>query len=128
DLCQHVYRGFRSAVMRVACPRAYSPERAYVDDSALSFAKRVQSFLRNQERAAGIGSKHRIPLRQAQFLKLSCLIIRSIVHKNIDASQILHGLLQHDLHIYWITYVAIERHSEHSDTAHLNPYELRLAR
>src|SRR5947199_6995454 len=114
--------------MRVACPRAYSPERAYVDDSALSFAKRVQSFLRNQERAAGIGSKHRIPLRQAQFLKLSCLIIRSIVHKNIDASQFLHGLLQRALHIFWIAYVAIERHSAHSETAHISHCVVRLAR
>src|SRR5438552_17341241 len=97
--------------MRVACPRAYSPERAYVDDSALSFAKRVQSFLRNQERAAGIGSEHRIPLRQGQLLKLSCLIIRSVVHQNIDASQFLHGLLQLDLQLYWLAYLAIALHS-----------------
>src|SRR5439155_20939981 len=105
--------------MRVACPRAYSPERAYVDDSALSFAKRVQSFLRNEERAAGIGSEHRIPLRQGQVLKLRCLIIRSVVHENIDASQFLHGLRQRGLHICWIAYVGIDRHCWPPETAHI---------
>src|SRR5207249_10086466 len=114
--------------MRVACPRAYSPERAHVDDPAFSFVELVSSLLRNQERAAGIGSKHRIPLRQAQFLKLSCLIIRGIVHKNIDASQFLQGFVQSGLYLLRIAYVAIERHSAHSETAHISHCVLRLAR
>ncbi len=75
--------------MGMCGPRMQSAQRADVDDAAPGrFQVRIRRLGR-QERSAGIGGKHRIPLLHRDAFQSGRFVAPGIVHQDVDAAELI---------------------------------------
>src|SRR5205823_4599002 len=111
NLRQHMKSRFGTAVVRVRGPRAQASQRTQVYDSAFALAQVLGCFTGDEKRAARIGSENCIPPAKSEFLKVYCLVVRSIVHQNIDAAQCPHNVFNGFSDLVFIRNIAAQSHS-----------------
>src|SRR5579871_1390246 len=105
--------------MSMCWPWPETAQRSHVDNLGLdrsgTFASApahpFQSFTADEKWPACVGGKNRIPLLDRQLLELRSLIVRGIVHQDVDASELATDLLHHGSYACFFGHVATESES-----------------
>src|SRR5580658_1630399 len=125
-LRKHVQRSLGRAVVRVGGPRMDAAERADVDDAAAAALQMRIGVPGHEERAAGVGGEHLIPLLELDALERFGFEAAGVVDEDVETAERERGIVDGVLDAPLVMHVAAYCGSLHAEATEVHDDVLRF--